>query len=559
MPALGPVNRVIMFPLLPASVRAVLRAAPAGAVLLLQLCVPGFAQVSPEAHISFTDITEAAELREPLAGLMGHGGAWGDFDGDGRIDLFVGGFADRPDKEYAPAAGPVPNRLFRNLGDGKFELVPQSVVETFARTSGAIFADLDNSGTLELYVANNTKQSAGRTDAELQAGAKTRRSQLFENRGGTLVEISKESGACPESLLTARNIGVFDYDGDGLLDLFIVEDKFTRSPRSVLLRNVGGLKFQDVTREAGLPEDVYGLGLGVADLNEDGRPDFFVGHCNRLFLSQSGNRYREAVELASVFRHEPFDGEDWPCGVAFGDLNRDGRPDLLVSAHASRARNRLFLNDGLKEGIPQFREITREAGLGDIIPAKCPHVEIQDFDNDGWPDIYLSAAWLEEGRVTPLVYRHKGLRDGLPHFSPPRPISAPMVYYPAGPSGDFDQDGRLDLFLINWFAGNHSRLLRNESAPRDWLDVRVTGSKVNRMGIGAQVRVYRAGKMGQASELLGMQEIGTGYGYASGQPSVCHFGLGNEKTVDVEAHLPNGAVIKRAGVTADQLLTLQEP
>ena len=98
--------------------------------------------------------------------------------------------------------------------------------------------------------------------------------------------------------------------------------------------------------------------------------------------------------------------------------------------------------------------------LADVVPVRCPHVEIQDFDNDGWPDIYVSAAWLDDGKVTPLIYHHDGVRDGVPRFSPPRPIAMPMVYYPAGPSGDFDGDGRLDLFLINWFAGNHSRLLR---------------------------------------------------------------------------------------------------
>jgi enediyne biosynthesis protein E4 len=528
----------------------------AGVALLLCAAVPAVRAADPA--IRFQDVTESAGLLAPLAGLMGHGGAWGDFDGDGRIDLFVGGFADRPDAEYAPAKGPVVNHLFRNEGGGKFAPVNVAGIATPARTSGAVFADLNNDGTLELYVANNAKQKSGKGGAVQQA-AQVQHSQLFRNDGGKLTEISAASGACPETLLTARNVAVLDYDADGLLDLFVIEDKFTKAPRSTLLRNLGGLKFADANEAAGLPADIFGLGLAVADVNEDGRPDLFVAHSNRLFLSQPGNRFREAVELAPVFKHAPFDAEDWPCGAAFGDLNRDGKLDLVVSAHSVRARNRVFLNGGVKDTVPQFREITAEAGLADVVPARCPHVEIQDFDNDGWPDIYVSAGWVENGAVTPLIYRHQGLRDGVPRFTAPREIATPMVYFPAGPTGDFDGDGRLDLFLINWFAGNHSRLLRNDSPAKSWLDVRVRGRTFNAMGIGSRVEVFAAGHSGDRAHLLGAQEIGTGYGYASGQPAVAHFGLGDAGAVDVVVRLPSSAVVKRANVTAGQTLVIEEP
>jgi len=79
--------------------------------------------------------------------------------------------------------------------------------------------------------------------------------------------------------------------------------------------------------------------------------------------------------------------------------------------------------------VPQFADVTKECGLGDVVPTRCPHVEIQDFDNDGRPDIYLSAAWLDEdGSVTPLIYRNTGAKKtGIPQFAPPRPIGEPMV------------------------------------------------------------------------------------------------------------------------------------
>jgi enediyne biosynthesis protein E4 len=164
----------------------------------------------------------------------------------------------------------------------------------------------------------------------------------------------------------------------------------------------------------------------------------------------------------------------------------------------------------------------------------------------------------DSGAITPLIYRHTGLTDGVPRFTASTPKGKP-VYYPAGPSGDVDGDGRLDLFLINWFTGNHSRLLRNESAAQNqWLNVRVVGKRMNRMGIGAQIHIYATGKLGDAGALLGFQEITTGYGYASGQPAIAHFGLGTTNKVDVRITLPSRTTIDRRDIPSNQLLSIPE-
>jgi hypothetical protein len=213
--------------------------------------------------------------------------------------------------------------------------------------------------------------------------------------------------------------------------------------------------------------------------------------------------------------------------------------------------------------MPVFRDVSREVGLPERLGTKSPHVEIQDFDNDGWPDLYFSAAWLDpDGSVTPLVFRNTGIDHGLPRFVPLRGISSdgPNVYFPAGPSGDYDADGRLDLFLSNWFRGNHARLLRNVSPQNRWLQVSVAGrSATNRMGVGTKVYVYKAGELDREEGLLGAREIATGYGFAGAQPALAHFGLGSQANVDLAMVFPNGTRSVRRNVAGNQRLSVDGP
>ncbi len=499
-----------------------------------------------QTGIEFQDITKDSGLQTPLRGMMGHAAAWGDFDKDGRPDLFVGGFCDRPDSEYLPAGGPVAAKLFHNLGNEKWEVLKNSPVEFCGRTTAAVFADLDNDSFPELYAANNSK-GVSKIQEDPQKTAQTMTSKLFKNARGSLVDISKESGASPEDILTARAVGVLDYNKDGLLDLLVVEDKFKKkgNPHSVLLKNKGNLKFQNVNAEAGIPDDIYGFGLAIADLNNDDRPDFFVPHGNRLFLSRPGNKYREATELQKVFGWDPLDNEDWPSGAAFGDLNLDGNLDLVVSVHHDPARNKVYLNHGLKNGLPVFEDATEKAGLAQSVPAKTPHVEIQDFDNDGLPDIYTTAAWKEGDQVIPLIYRNEGIRkDGYPRFAPIRAIKPGMVYFPAGPTADFNSDGKLDIFLVSWFPSESSRLLKNQTKSGNWLQVQAP--------IGSRIRITSGAK------LLGYQQLYIGFGFASGQLPICHFGLGSFKSVDLEVEFPSGTIKKSKSVTINRSIEFKE-
>jgi enediyne biosynthesis protein E4 len=510
-----------------------------------------------DTAIAFEDVTRQSGLNTLLDCMMGHSAAVGDIDGDGLPDLFVGTFANRRPEAYLCADGAAPDRLLRNAGDGRWTHVPEPALEQYARSSGAVFADLDNDGDLDLVVTRNA-----RDDGDLRD---TRSNALYRNDGGRFVDVTEESGLTVPAM-KARNVIPLDYDGDGWLDLFIVDD-LTGDVGSRLFRNEGDLRFRDRTGEAGLPTDLGGLGAAVGDVGNDGWPDIFVAHEDKLFVNNGRGGYRHASDLDQVFQWPGDKGsEDWRAGAAFGDVNRDGRLDLVVGHHYGSADKapqsvRLYLNRG-EDGAVAFEDVTARAGL-DPIPVKAPHVEIQDIDNDGWPDIVVSVHAVQDGNATPLVFRNRG--GDVPAFETP-PFSVPaergsnLGYWPAAPTLDFDRDGRLDLFAVEWVPGRDSLLYRNVSRAGNFLQVAVRPADgINAMGIGARIEVYEPGHLGQPAALVGRSEIAAGYGYSSGQEAVAHVGLADRKQVDLRVVLPHGgAVIDRAGVPANQRLMISD-
>ncbi len=350
--------------------------------------------------------------------------------------------------------------------------------------------------------------------------------------------------------------------------LGVAKEKIT--PNSRLFRNLGNLKFQDVTAKVGLPLDISALGVVIGDVNGDRRPDIFTAGSNRLFLSQPNGTYKEAESLRKVFEHITSDrGEDVISGACFADLDLDGDLDLITGPHFAPARMHVYHNEGIKGGIPQFREITKELGIPPI-PQKAAHVEIQDFNNDGIPDIYVAAYFAEGAQRWPFLCKGLGVKDGLPRIQVPsvtdvrtdgvRKNVLPsqglgMIYYVNGPAVDYDGDGDLD-FLAGIWPEEGSRFFRNDTKGGNWLQVKVEGTKMNRMGVGSQVRVFAPG----TRTLLGFQEITQNVGYSSSRPALAHLGLGKAEPVDVEVTLPNRKeplVLK--GVKVNQRMTVREP
>lgn len=558
------------------------RACGAAAWVVVLFFRPALADpLGTPSPIIFTDVSADSGIADALRGAYVHAIAWGDFDGDGMLDVFVGNFADRSPK--FGMSQPPRNMLLRQGPRGKFEKFKCPPVEVAARCSGAAFADLDNDGDLDLYVTSNTlvvpTKEGEKIPPQLQA------STCYRNDGsGSYVDISADCGACPPSLTRCRDVGVLDYDGDGRLDLFVMQDigapPNDQPAGAQLFRNEGELRFRNVTQEAGLTEDLWGAGIAVADLNGDRRPDIYICGSNRLLLNGSNGRFHESESLRALF-NPPEKELDWVTGATFNDLDGDGDLDLATGRHHYHGTSRVhvFLNDGVKDNIPLFREVTAELGLVPL-PQKSPHPEMQDFDNDGRVDLYWSTYFAQEGKRQPFLCRGLGTSGGLPRFDVPatggiKPMlnvegkihneaaatGRSMIYYVCGPAIDYDGDGDLD-FLVGIWPDEPSRLFRNDTQGGHWLSVSVEGRTMNRMGIGAQVRVYRAGQAGQAEALLGFQEISVNGGYASCRPAVAHFGLGNVDQCDVTVQFARPAVaapVVFSNVDINRSLRVKEP
>jgi hypothetical protein len=491
-------------------------------------------------QISFSDATAASGLIDPLVGMFAHAAAWGDVDGDMSPDLVVGTFADRSTDryEYRGATEPSPDRLLLRRDNGYVAL--GGFPEVYGRTSGAAFADLDNDGDLDLVLSRNVKEDQGLASTE-----------VYENVAGSFVVA--ESGI--DMNMGGRSVGVLDYDNDGLLDLFIAEDHY-RGGHSRLYRNTGQLHFVDATTAAGFPDMLAGLGVATADVDGDHDIDLFIAGDNRLFLNV-GDRFEEVT--VDTFQWPPVGDEDDPAGAAFGDVDRDGRMDLIIGQHFNStvdhgvpAPVRLFLNRTEPRGDVVFEEVTEAAGLT-ALPTKAPHVEIADLDNDGWPDIVTSAS--SSGGTRPAVFRGLGTHNGVPRFETPEGLGDAQ-YWVTAPLADADLDGRLDVLLVEFEPEMPSILLRNESASGNWLEVSLG---VKGRGIGAHVFVYAPGESSSArGRLLGTAGITASRGYSAGVPAVAHFGLGDVDTVDVVVHLPGGTELSIDRVPVNRHIRLPD-
>ncbi|HYU35570.1 MAG TPA: CRTAC1 family protein [Thermoanaerobaculia bacterium] len=521
------------------------------------------------AGLRFTDVTAKAGIRfthnsgragkKYLPETLGAGGAFFDADGDGWLDVLLVN-----SKDWTPKGHKSLHALYRNNRNGTFtEITKGSGLDIEMYGLGVAVADYDNDGRDDVYI---TALEGDR---------------LFRNLGnGKFHDVTAASGIRNSSFGTSA--AWLDYDRDGKVDLFVANyvqwspdkdlwcsldgaSKSYCTPESYkgssskLFHNLGGGKFQDVTARAGMGQEGKALGVAVLDVNMDGWPDLFVANDtqpNKLYRNlKNGTFAEEGLEAGVAF------AEDGVARGAMGadaaDYDRSGRPHLLVG-NFSNEMLALYHNEG--SGVFVDEAPASAVGRASLLTLTFG-VFFFDYDLDGLLDLFAANGHIEEeiGRVQPRVaYRQPPLvfhNLGAGKFEPVtgqlgaelnRPIVARGAAY-----GDYDKDGDLDVLVTT--NNGPAYLFRNDGGNRNhWLCVRTVGSRSNRDGIGAVVRV--------ASPTAGKQwsSVRSGSSYCSQSDLALTFGLGKDAKATLEIEWPSGQKQRLADVPADQFLTVEE-
>jgi len=548
---------------------------------LISLMSPSAAQTNPD--VQFSDITaqskvackheNSATSNKYLIETMGGGVALFDYDNDGRLDIFFtngalindpmpdGKMPDKSDKKFW-------NRLYHQNADGTFTDVTERAGLTGMPQGyynmGVAVGDFDNDGFEDLYVTGYGGNI------------------LYHNNGnGTFTDVTDKAGVKGGGWSVSA--GFFDYDNDGKLDLFVtryIDWSFKnnrycgeQSPglraychpdnydgaTNILYHNNGDGTFTDVSEKAGIANPHgKGLGLSFADYDADGFTDIFVANDSVqcfLYHNNGNGTFSEAGLLAGVGYNE--DGKTFAgMGIDFSDYDNDGWPDIVVT-DLSNERYMLFRNNG--DGT--LRDVTNQSGIGSATLAFSGwSTHLFDYDNDGWKDLFVA-----QSHVMDTIEKTS---PNLRYLEPPlllRNLSGHFVRVIPGEVfqrawagrgaafGDIDNDGDVDIVVSN--LGQKAYVLWNDGGNRNnWIGIQAVGTKSNRDGLGARIKVV------SASGITQYFTVNTAVGYLSASDKRVLAGLGRDSSAKlIEIHWPSGIMQKFENVKARQYLNAIEP
>lgn len=527
-----------------------------------------FANVAQASGLTANTIYGDEHKNRYLLETTGTGAAFIDYDNDGWQDIFL---VNGTRLDGVSPNLKVTNRLYRNRGDGTFADVTEKagLVRTGWGQSVCV-GDYDNDGNDDLFVSSFGKNA------------------LYKNNGnGTFTELAEKAGVANNRTRWGSGCAFVDYDRDGLLDLFVasyidLDLKTAPLPETgpclykgvmvacgppgltggvnTLYRNNGNGSFTDVSEKSGITKSngTYGLGVLVADFDNDAWPDIYVANDSApaaLYHNNTDGTFTDVgIEAGCAFS---MDGKSQAgMGVSAGDYDRDGWLDIFKTNFAGDTST-LYRNTGKAV----FDDVTFQAGMGLYTRWLGWGCGFVDVDNDGWPDVFLV-----NGHVYPEVEKltteagyaqrkvlYRNLQNG--RFADVSEQAGEAVTQPNASRGaafaDYDNDGDVDV-LINSVNGPPELLRAESSNQNNWIKIKTIGTKSNRDGIGARLKCVTA----DGSQI---DEVRSGGSYYSQNDLRVHFGVGkNQRVKTIEIRWPSGQVETLNDLAVNQLITVKE-
>jgi hypothetical protein len=523
-----------------------------------------FENRQPKSGVNFV-LNNGTIPEKPIVDSVLGGVAVIDYDRDGFLDLYFTNGATLPGMNKESAS--FYNRLYHNNRDGTFtDVTDHAGVAGAGYSMGVAVGDYDNDGFPDIFVAA------------------VNRNILYHNNGdGTFTDVTERAGLAG-SAKKPWSVGAawLDYDNDGRLDLFVSNyldwsmdknslcgaegKRLSCSPAlypglpNSLYHNNGDGTFSDVSAATGISEHIgKGMGLAIADFDDDGFTDVFVANDNErnfLFHNLGGRKFEEVgIRSGVAYTEDGVTGSS--MGVDFRDLDDDGKPDIVLTALAGEV-----FSVRMNAGRGLFEDYTYQSGLGLSASVMSGwSVGAYDFDNDGRKDVFMTNSYVSENvhayshylyKQPNAVFRNTGkaVFADVSEVAGLRSI-APLAHRGAA-FGDLNNDGGVDVVVAA--IGDPAELLYNTSAARGhWIILDLQGTRSNRDGIGTRIKL--TGESGRVQ----YNHVTTSVGYVSSSDRRVHFGLGADSKIrEVELRWPSGRRQVLRDVAADRILKVRE-